>query len=258
MQNHCQALRTGIKLAVLVDEAHGAHFPFHRSFPHSAMESGADLATVSLHKTVGSLTQTSALFLNEGLISHTSVRATISLMQTTSASYLFMASIDAARKKLATEGKELYSRLLPAVHDAKTRIAAIDGYDVLTADDIGRDGLYDYDETKIVVHTGGLGLTGFEVYDRLRAEYNIQVELAETSAILAVTTLGDDENSLNKLVDALADISQRFYGKNPPLSLDLSAALHKPRMVVTPREAYWSVKRKSPSRTRWARSAENR
>lgn len=231
------------KMDVLVDESHGTHFPFYQEFPDSAMEAGADMATISIHKTGGALTQSSALLLNERHFERQQVRAVINLMQTTSASYLLMSSMDIARKKLVTQGNDFFEKLYTLVEQAKNEISKLPGLSVITRDYVDGSGVYDYDETKIVIRVNDLGLTGFEVYSILKSDYNIQVELAETYVILAIASLGDDEATLKKLTDALADISKRFYGKKPPLKMPMKGVLIRPKTVVSPRDAYYSQKK---------------
>ena len=234
------------RISVLVDEAHGAHFPFHPEFPDEAMNIGADMSTVSMHKTAGSLTQSSVLLLNERYFNRQDVRSAVNLMQTTSGSYLLMSSMDLARKKLMLQGKALYETLLCAVDGVKRRITNIPGLSVLSREDVNGTGMYDYDETKIVVRVNELGLTGFEAYDILRDEYGVQMELAETYVVLAIVGVGDDENTLNKLVDALEDMSRRFYGQREPLSVKLAAFFEKPKSVIAPRDAWYTPKRVVP------------
>jgi arginine/lysine/ornithine decarboxylase len=234
------------RIVVIVDEAHGAHLPFHPDLPDSAMAVGADMATVSMHKTAGSLTQSSVLLLNERYFSRHDVRAAINLMQTTSGSYLLMSSLDLARKKLALHGREMYDSLLASVEQAKARIAKIPGISVLTYDDANGAGMYDYDETKIVIRVNSLGMTGFEAFDILLNEYGLQMELAETYVVLAIAGVGDDESTLNKLVEALEDLSRRFHGTREPLSVTLANFFEKPKAVISPRDAWYAPKRVVP------------
>jgi len=233
-------------IAVIADEAHGAHFPFHPDLPDSAITLGADMATASMHKTAGSLTQSSVLLLNERNFTRHEVRAAVNLSQTTSGSYLLMASLDLARKRLVTQGKEIYDGILSAVETAKARIAKIPGLAVLSRDDLNGAGMYDYDETKLCIRVNGLGLTGFEAYDILLNEYGIQMELSETYVILGIVGIGDDAGTINKLVDALEDISRRFYGQREPLSVTLAGFFEKPKFVITPRDAWYAPKRVVP------------
>lgn len=239
-------------MAVLVDEAHGAHFPFHPSFPCSAMQAGADLAAVSLHKTGGALTQSSALLMHTGLFSRDHVRASVNLFETTSASYLLMASLDIARRKLVTQGRSIFDGLLRAVRELKAEINAMPGLSVLTADCIDGEGVCGYDETKVVVRVNDLGLTGFEAYEILRKEYQVQPELSETYVLLFIVSIGDDVSTLRRLAEALRDLSRRFYGKRPSFCVSMGGVLQKPHAVITPREAFYSEKR-----TVWLRDAED-
>ena len=234
------------KVAVLVDEAHGAHLPFHPDLPDSAMAAGADMSTVSMHKTGGSLTQSSVLLLNEGLIQKHQVNTVVNLMQTTSASYLLMASLDIARRHLALRGRKFYDEMLAVLDEAKREIGRMPGLSVLTREYINGSGLYDYDETKLVIRANDLGFTGFEIYDLLREEYGIQVELAETYVILAVVGTGDDRSTVNKLVEALRDISRRHFGTRKPFCVSLADFFEKPRTVIAPRDAWYSPKKVMP------------
>ena len=239
------AHRRGIP--VLVDEAHGSHFPFHPDLPDSAMSLGADLSTVSIHKTGGSLTQTSALLLNKGLISKEKVRTIINLMQTTSASYLLLASLDLARKHLAINGKKIWGKLLPLCEKAKAEIGKIPGLSVISRDEyVNGKEIYDYDDTKIVVRVNELGLTGFEVYDLFKEKYQIQLELAETYVVLAIVGPGDTEENIALLVNAFKSLSQEYYGQRPPFNIPLAGFFERPKTVIAPRDAFYGVKKAVP------------
>ncbi|MBR1738482.1 MAG: aminotransferase class I/II-fold pyridoxal phosphate-dependent enzyme, partial [Firmicutes bacterium] len=223
-------------IAVLVDEAHGAHLPFHPNLPDCAMKLGADLSTASLHKTIGSLTQSSALFHNDnGFIDIDKVRMTINLMQTTSASYLLLSSMDLARSNIALKGKKIFSSLLKKCSEAKAKLSQLPGISVITEDYIDEadeNGVYDFDETKFVVKVNELGLSGFQVYTIFKNEYNIQLELAESYVVLAVVGVGDTDESIDKLVEAFNDISKRFYGKQDPYVTHIADFFEKPKTIV--------------------------
>lgn len=227
-------------IAVLVDEAHGAHFRFHSELPREAMKLGADMAAVSLHKTGGSLTQSSALLLNEGLIDKNSVKTILNLTQTTSASYLLMASLDIARKMLVTKGEEILTRVLKITKEARDEINKIDGLYAFGNELVGDAGVFNFDETKLGVNVTGLGITGLRAYDILRDEYNIQVELGDVFNILAIVSVGDDENSLKALIEALKDISMKYQGSEIKLE---KVALENPEIIVSPRNAFYARKK---------------
>lgn len=234
----------GRNIPVLVDQAHGAHFSFHKGLPLSGAEIGADLITVSMHKTGGSFTQSSVLLHNEGIISKTKVRSTINLLQTTSASYLLMSSIDVARKKLVMEGKERLGKLLELTINAKKEINKIPGLKCIMKESyVNSKGVYDYDELKMVIKVSDLGVSGFFVYDLLVNEYSIQMELAEPNVVLAIVSFGDDETTLSKLVEALKDISKRFFNTMPLKDIDVLSSLKNPKILLSPRDAYYHPKR---------------
>lgn len=229
------------EMAVLVDEAHGAHMKFHDELPIEAIDAGADMCAVSTHKTGGSLTQSSLLLLREGLVDAKTVKTTLNLTQTTSASYLLMGSLDVARKQLATRGKEMLERVLELSRWARDEINKIEGLYAFGKELVGSPGVFNFDETKLGVNVRSLGITGFEAYDILRDEYNIQVELADMYNVLAIVSLGDTKESLTALVEALKDISIK-HRENEEIKLT-KGILKNPEVIVSPRDAYYSRKK---------------
>ena len=225
--------------AVLVDEAHGAHLPFHEDLPESAIKLGADMAAASTHKTGGSLTQSSVLLLNEGMISRERVNSILNMMQTTSASYLLMASLDGARKILATRGKEIFEEALAISRYARTEINKIPGFYAFGKDLIDGQGVFNFDETKLSINTSRMGITGLEVYDILRNEYMIQMELADVHNVMAVISLGDTYEAVDKLIAALKEISIK-YRKDKIIKN--TVVLENPEVLIPPREAFYKKK----------------
>jgi len=227
-------------MLVLVDEAHGTHLQFNTSLPPSAMSVGADISTISLHKTGGSLTQSSVLLLNEQTIEKNHIKTMLNIMQTTSASYLLMSSLDVARKNMALNGSKEFKRVLELSRYARDEINKIDGLHSFGKELIGKQSVHSFDETKLSIKVNELGLTGLEVYDILRDEYNIQMEFGDSYHTLAVISLGDTQDSIDKLINALKDIANK-YKKN---SLILNKiALHNPQVIVSPRDAFYSHKK---------------
>lgn len=232
------------QMVVLVDEAHGAHFPFHPDFPKSAMSLGADMATVSLHKTGGSLTQSSALLLNEKrFLSREEVKTILNLSQTTSGSYLLMSSLDVARRMLATEGKQILQNALDLARYARDALNNMDGYYAFGKELIGKKGIYALDETKLGIKVSDLGVTGLKVYDLLRDEYNIQVEFGDTHNILVIISVGDTKENVDQLLAALSDIGRRYQSE---IEVKSYISLHYPQVIVTPRNAFYAQKRRIP------------
>lgn len=227
-------------MVVLVDEAHGAHFSFSHKLPLSAMEVGADIAAVSLHKTCGSLTQSSALLINERTIKREKVKTILNLTQTTSASYLLMCSLDIARRDLALNGKEIFENIIRLADYARGEINRIDGLSTFGQSLINNRGVYNIDKTKLAINVSDLGLSGLHVYDILRDEYKIQVEFGDTKNILAILGNGDNEQTVNTLIDALKDISIKHRTDETIISI---LDLHNPEVVISPREAFYLDKK---------------
>lgn len=229
-------------MKVLVDEAHGTHLYFGEDLPISGIKAGGDLAAVSMHKSGGSLTQSSILLCGEN-INAEYVRQIINLTQTTSASYLLLSSLDISRRNLALRGKEFFYKVSRMAEYARSEINAIGGYYAYGRDLIDGDSVYDYDVTKLSIYTQGIGLTGIEVYDLLRDEYDIQIEFGDIGNILAYISIGDRIRDIERLVGALEDI-KRNYGKD---GADLYYGdFIQPEVVMSPQEAFYSEKEQIP------------
>lgn len=229
-------------MLVLVDEAHGTHFYFGDDFPPTAMECGADLASVSMHKSGGSLTQSSFLLMGSR-INADYMRQVINLTQTTSASYLFLSSLDLSRKRLALQGKEIFHETVKMAEYARYEINEIGGYYAFSKELINKDSVFDFDRSKLSVHTLSVGLAGIEVYDLLRDEYDIQIEFGDIGNILAYISVGDRKRDIERLISALAEI-KRVYGKSS--SGMLSQEYINPVVAETPRKAFYSKKKSLP------------
>ena len=200
-------------MAVLVDEAHGAHYYFDKNGPVSAMDAGADLSSVSFHKTGGSLTQSSVLLLKSKLIDRASIQKAVNILNTTSPSTILMASLDAARQYVATKGQENMDRVHELSKYAREQIAKINGFIPCNKDHFIERGCYDYDETKLVIQLDHLDINGFQLYKLLKKDYNIQIELAETYVIMGVLAIGSSKAQMTRFIRALRDISKKHYHK---------------------------------------------
>ena len=244
----CSDLRTIVKLAheagmmCLADEAHGTHFYFGDGMPVTAMEAGADMAAVSMHKSGGSLTQSSLLLTGER-VNAGHVRQIINLTQTTSGSYLLMSSLDISRRNLAQRGKTVFRRVAEMAEYAREEINAVGGYYAYGRELINGDSIYDFDPTKLSVHTRDIGLAGIEVYDILRDDYDIQIEFGDIGNILAYLSMGDRIQDLERLVCALAEIKRRYM--KDPNGL-MSQEYIAPEVVYSPQEAFYANKKSVP------------
>lgn len=229
-------------MIVMVDEAHGSHFGFSEDLPPSAMEAGADMSSCSLHKTVGSLTQSSILVTQGARVDHVRLRSTINMIQSTSPSSLLLASLDVARKHFYFEAPKMMPKLIEMAEQTRQRINQIPGLESLGKDYFIKHGAYDYDATKLIVKVSGLGKTGFDIYNDLRDIHNIQVELAETHLVLAVLSIATEQKDLDALVDALQKISDVYRPMQlTPLTPKIKY-IH-PESFTRPRSAYHAPKK---------------
>lgn len=244
----CSDLKAIVRMAheagmlCLVDEAHGTHFYFGEHMPVSAMAAGADMASVSMHKSGGSLTQSSLLLTGEG-VNPGHVRQIINLTQTTSGSYLLMSSLDISRRNLVRRGRQVFARVAKMAEYAREEINAAGGYYAFGRELINGNSIFDFDPTKLSVHTRDIGLAGIEVYDILRDEYDIQIEFGDIGNILAYLSIGDRIQDLERLVSALAEIRRRYEKDASNL---LSQEYIDPEVVVSPQEAFYAEKKSIP------------
>ena len=244
----CSDLKEIVKLAhekgmkVLADEAHGTHFYFGKDLPVSAMEAGADIASVSMHKSGGSLTQSSFLLtgkdMNPGYI-----RQIINLTQTTSASYLLLSSLDISRRNLALRGESSFKMVTDLADYAREEINKSGDYYAFGREMVNGGSIYDFDPTKLSIRTLDIGLAGVEVYDILRDEYDIQIEFGDLGNILAYLSIGDRIREVERLVTALADLRRRYKKDKAGM---LSQEYIAPKVVMTPQDSFYAEKESLP------------
>ena len=244
----CSDLKAIVEMAheagmlCLADEAHGTHFYFGENLPISAMAAGADMASVSMHKSGGSLTQSSFLLagsnMNEGYI-----RQIINLTQTTSASYLLMSSLDISRRNLALRGKEVFQKVRSLAEYARKEVNEIDGYYAFGEELVNGDSVFAFDPMKLSIHTLDIGKAGIEVYDILRDDYDIQIEFGDLGNVLAYISIGDRMQEVERLVSALAEIRRRF--KKDPTGM-LTQEYIPAQVEVSPQEAFYAKKESLP------------
>lgn len=225
-------------MRVLVDEAHGTHFYFGLDMPPSAMAAGADMAAVSLHKSGGSLTQSSILLCGGG-VNADYVRQIINLTQTTSGSYLLLSSLDISRRNLALHGAEIFEKVKRHAAYAREEINLIGGFYAYGRELVNGDSVFDFDETKLAICTLDAGLAGIEVYDSLRDRYDIQVEFGDLGNILAYLSLGDRAKHIERLISALSDIRRRYGRERSAL---WESGYIAPEVVTSPQKAFYAGK----------------
>ncbi|MBS6314264.1 MAG: aminotransferase class I/II-fold pyridoxal phosphate-dependent enzyme [Ruminococcus sp.] len=244
----CSDLREIVRIAhennmlALVDEAHGTHFYFGENMPVSGMAAGADMAAVSMHKTGGSLTQSSILLCGSNINSDY-VRQVINLTQTTSGSYLLISSLDIARKNLALNGKSIFKKTVQFAEYARNEINKLGGYYAFGNELCDNNAFFDFDKTKLSVHTRDIGLAGIEVYDILRDDYGIQIEFGDIGNILAIISAGDRALEIERLISSLSEI-KRLYSKDKTGMFDHEYI--NPEVITAPQKAFYSNKKSVP------------
>lgn len=224
---------------VLVDEAHGVHIHFHDELPLSAMQAGADMAATSVHKLGGSMTQSSILNVKDGLVSYKRVQSILSMLTTTSTSYLLLASLDVARRRLVTEGRDLIDRTIKLANSVRERINNIDHLYCVGKEILGTKATHNYDPTKLIISIKDLGITGYDVEKWLREKYNIEVELSDLYNLLCLITPGDTETEGDLLVKALQELSDEFHERAEKIHAQVLLP-DIPLLALTPRDAFYS------------------
>ncbi len=190
-------------LPLLVDEAHGAHLGFHPDLPPSALAGGADLAVQSTHKTLAALTQAAMLHVQGARIDRDRISKALQLLQSTSPNYLLLASLDAARQQMATQGLTLMQHTLELSAQARTRLSLIPGLAVLMPDQVQTMGHgFTLDPTRLTIDVAGLGLTGFQADEILHQTFNVTAELPSLRQLTFIVTLGNKAAEIAELVQA--------------------------------------------------------
>lgn len=199
---------------LIVDEAHGAHFGFHRQFPQSAVSCGADVVIHSLHKTLPSMTQTALLHVNGPFISERKIEQYESVFQTSSPSYVMMASMDECLRLLEQKGAhcfDAYYQLLNAFQQAffADGVSKLTHLKILAAAE-PTSALFGKDISKILIFTGDSQKSGKWLYQKLLHDYHLQMEMAAGNYVLAMTSIMDTEQGFARLRRALLEIDREL------------------------------------------------
>ncbi|MCL6611620.1 MAG: aminotransferase class I/II-fold pyridoxal phosphate-dependent enzyme [Peptococcaceae bacterium] len=232
-------------IPLLVDEAHGPHLHFHKDLPGTALEGGADASVQGTHKMLSAFTQASMLHLKGNLIDRQRLEAVLRLLQSTSTSYLLLASLDAARAQFNACGKEMVQEALDLAGYLREKINGIEGYSSFGVEMIGKPGISGLDPTKVVISVRGLQVTGLWAEKWLRENRGIQVEMSDVFNLLLIVTGGNNLSDADSLIKALRDMSDCV--RQGGAKADLQGAVAQlnpfpgmPEMVITPREAFWN------------------
>ncbi|WP_066382028.1 aminotransferase class I/II-fold pyridoxal phosphate-dependent enzyme [Anabaena sp. CA = ATCC 33047] len=229
-------------IPLLVDEAHGAHFAFHPQLPISALAAGADLTIQSIHKVLGAMTQASMLHIQGNRIDIDRINKALQLLQSTSPSYILLASLDAARQQMALEGEQLMSHTLQLAHEARHKISHIPRLSVLQPPEASLSpGFVDLDKTRLTVNVSGLGLTGFAV-EEILDKLGVTAELATLQNLTFIISLGNTADDIHQLVQGFRSLAE----KTPPPTPQGTRRWDNDNCFryfpgITPREAFFAV-----------------
>ncbi|NJP39196.1 aminotransferase class I/II-fold pyridoxal phosphate-dependent enzyme [Alkalicoccus luteus] len=232
---------------VLVDEAHGVHTHFHDDLPLSAMQAGADMAATSVHKLGGSLTQSSVLNVQGSLVHPARVQSVISMLTTTSTSYILLASLDTARRHLAVNGRNEIERTLKLSGRLRQQINDIPGLSAPGKEILNHKSRYDMDTTKVMISVKELRITGYDAEVWLRENENIEVELSDLYNILVIITPADSADTISRLGSALENLSRKMLPSRT--WVDNGAEVEVPSIPVlaySPRDAFYAETEEIP------------
>lgn len=204
------------KIPLIVDEAHGAHFSMHKDFPKSALQLGADIVIQSLHKTLPSLTQTAILHIGEGAyINVEEIERYMRIYQTSSPSYVLMGSIDRCLDELMNNGNDSFEKLSLLINEFKDKCKKLTNIKLLDKDIVGKNAVYDFDKSKLVIYPISNLYSGSELYNKLYKKYHLQMEMTSLEYVLAMTSVNDTKEGFDRLFSALEEIDReiRVYEK---------------------------------------------
>ncbi|WZL73198.1 aminotransferase class I/II-fold pyridoxal phosphate-dependent enzyme [Clostridiaceae bacterium 35-E11] len=226
---------------LVVDEAHGAHFNLSDRLPISAIEAGADIVSQSTHKTLPAFTQSSMLHVKSKSIDVDRLRQMLMMHQSSSPSYLLMASLDAARTVVEHDGSKWMNQLLKNIDDFYDAISQTEGIGFIYEDIIGKYGVKNLDRTRLVINMASLGISGTALDQILSEKYHIQMEMSDMNHVVAVTTIGNSQKDFNRLLNALQDIRKKERGTDKKITA-LPIAYAVPKVNIIPRDAAFSKK----------------
>lgn len=232
---------------LLVDEAHGAHFAFHPHLPGTALSQGADLAVQSTHKVLGALTQASMLHCQGNRIDRARLEAALQLTQSTSPSYLLLASLDAARQHMATEGQGLLRQTLDLAGEIRSGLSLLAPLQGIAPEHVlPFESVKDLDLTRLTVDVSGLGITGLEADEILHEALGVTAELPELRHLTFIVSIGNSRSDGEKFLTGCKTLRDKVAapGTNCRSTLPVFYPVAGPPFTqppVTPRDAFFAA-----------------
>lgn len=229
------------EIPLMVDEAHGAHFPFHPAYPETALHQGADAVVNGLHKTLPVFTQGAVLHIGKHFPALDSLRAAWSLLTTTSPSYLIMASIEWAVSFMSREGTAYLEQALDLSMEYQQKLKQIPGISCMNEDFMRQEGVQDIDPLKITLAIPEWNISGLELDEILRSRYGIQVEMAEENFILAMFSLLHKREDWERFYQAIKELAALYYQPGKKRRVAQQPGL--PRKIMSPRQAFFAKRK---------------
>lgn len=240
-------------IPLILDEAHGAHFAFHPDLPISGLAAGADICVQSTHKTLGAMTQASMLHAQGNIVNYDRISKALQLVQSTSPSYILMASLDAARAQMALQGHSLITQTLHISHTARQNIKKIPGLSVYQSYPYqGGLGGFNLDPTRLTINVSNLGITGFEADEILETQLEIRSELASLHNLTFIISIGNTQQDIDKLMQAfntlakMAPVNKNNTNLNSTKYLWNNLTALNNSLHISPREAYFAASETLP------------
>ena len=194
------------KIPLIVDEAHGAHLHYSKYFPVSAADLGADIVIQSFHKTLPSMTQTAVLHICSDMADVEKIKRFMGIYQTSSPSYILMASMDACMDKLRKDGQQMFREFTFNLEKARQRLSKCEKIKLIEGSMIEGSGIYDFDRSKLLFSTVGTSVNGHLLHQILRDRYHIEMEMAAEKYVLGIAAVGDTEEGFERLCTAIEEI----------------------------------------------------
>lgn len=204
-------------IPVVVDAAHGAHLGMAEGFPQSALDLGADVVVESFHKTLPSLTQTAILLYSSERISLVELKRQLGIFQSSSPSYLLMASLDACVTLLLEEKERLFSAWGERLGLFQEKMKSLKHFEILSQ----REGIFALEPSKIVISTGKSGFSGKNLMKVLEKDFGVQLEMALEHYAIAMTSIADTDEAMDKLARGLLAVDASREGCGEEISYDV-------------------------------------
>lgn len=225
---------------LIVDEAWGAHLPFHPELPTWAMDAGADVCVVSVHKMGAGFEQGSVFHVQGDLVDRDRLSKCADLLMTTSPNVLVYAALDGWRRQMVEQGHGLFDAALQLAREVRSRIAAIPGADVLEDVLLGVEASHDLDLLQVLIDVSGTGTSGYQAADWLRDHHYVDIGMSDHRRILATLSFADDRYTAERLISALIGWSAAVSGFDKPPTIDLPTPSElQLDTVILPRDAFF-------------------